>query len=57
MTTDAEVQTVIFIPVRRRAEPAPDGVEEVPDLEPQEVEEGEHGATPIIRQPQKAHRS
>jgi len=57
MTTDAEVQTVIFIPVRRHAKPGPDGAEEVPELEPQEVEEVEHGATPIIRQPQKAHRS
>lgn len=57
MTTGAEVQTVIHIPVRRRAEPGPDRIEENPELEPQKVEEGLHGADPDTRQTQTAHRS
>lgn len=54
MTTGAEVQTVIRIPVRRRVEPGPDGIEENPELEPQKVEEGLHGTDPDTRQTQTA---
>jgi hypothetical protein len=57
MTTDAEVQTVIYIPLRRRVEPGPDRIEEEPELEPEKVEEGAHGTEPDTRQTQTAHRS
>jgi len=57
MTTDAEVQTVIYIPVRRRVEPGPDRTEEEPEPEPQEVEEGVYGTDTDTRQTQAAGRS
>lgn len=57
MTTDSEVQTVIYIPVRRRREPGPDRIEGQPELEPQKVEEGAHGTSTDTRRTQTAHRS
>jgi hypothetical protein len=57
MTTDAEVQTVIYIPVRRRVEPRPDRTDGEPELEPQKVKEGAHGTSTDTGQPQTAHRS
>jgi len=57
MTTDAEVQTVIYIPVRRRVEPGPDTIEEEPELEPEKAEEGVHGTDTDTRQTQTARRS
>jgi len=65
MTTDAEVQTVIYVPVRRRVEPGPNRIEEEPelepmaepDLEPEKIEEGAHGTELGTGQTQAAHRS
>ena len=65
MTTDAEVQTVIYVPVRRRVEPGPNRIEEgpelepmaEPDLEPEKIEEGVHGTDTDTRQTQTARRS
>lgn len=67
MTTDAEVQTVIYIPVRRRVEPGPGRIEEEPELqpvtepdaEPERIKEGAHGTELDLdtSQAQAAHRS
>jgi hypothetical protein len=57
MTTDAEVQTVIYIPVRRRVEPRPDRIEGEPEVEPQKVEEGVYGTDTDTRQTQTARHS
>ena len=45
MTTDADVQTVIYIPIKKPAEPKPHKVEKEPELEPAKAKEELHGRT------------
>lgn len=57
MTTGAQVQTVVYIPVRRRVEPDPDKVEAGPEPEPEKIEEGTDGTGAYTGQPKTANPS